>query len=159
MFQLPHPLHPAIVHFPIVFILVGTVCSIAALFTDAWNIKKWTALFFIIGALSAYAATWTGGKAAHQARPSSEIRKELHEHAENGESARNLAITAAVLATMSAALDSKKGAGRFAGMATAALAVGASFFVFQAGHLGGDMVYQHDLGPATEAKSNPVPVP
>jgi len=156
MFELPHPLHPALVHFPIVFILIGTAASIAALFTDSWNVKKWTALFFIMGALSAYTATWTGGKAAHEARPSSPaLKRELHEHAENGESARNLAITAAVLATMSAALDSKKGAGRFAGMATVVLAVGASFYVFQAGHIGGDMVYHHALGTTSETESSP----
>jgi uncharacterized membrane protein len=160
MFELPHPLHPAIIHFPIVFILVGTACSIVSLFTENWNVKKWTALFFIVGALAAFAATWSGGKAAHEARPSyPAIKKELHEHAENGERARNLAIAAAVLATMSAALDSKKGTARFAGLATACLAVGASFFVFQAGHLGGDMVYQHGLGTMTEVKSNPAPAP
>jgi len=34
MFQLPDPLHPAIVHFPIVLLLIGAAGAVVSVFTE-----------------------------------------------------------------------------------------------------------------------------
>jgi uncharacterized membrane protein len=63
MFQIPEPLHPAVVHFPIVLLMIGTVGALVSVFTNKWNVRKWTALLLIMGALGAFAATWSGDQA------------------------------------------------------------------------------------------------
>ena len=58
--NIPDPLHPAIVHFPIVLILFGTVSSIAALALPRLDLHRLTGLLLAMGAAGAIAATWSG---------------------------------------------------------------------------------------------------
>ncbi|MDD5198541.1 MAG: hypothetical protein PHC88_01955 [Terrimicrobiaceae bacterium] len=58
MFPLPNPLHPAIVHFPIVLILFGTVVAVTAVFLRRWFLPWVAADLLVCGAAGALAATW-----------------------------------------------------------------------------------------------------
>jgi hypothetical protein len=87
MFDLPQPLHPALVHFPIVLIILGTGAAALSLVLDRWNIREWRAVLLVLAALGAVAATWSGGDQARQVRTTltPEVKQLLHNHAEWGE--------------------------------------------------------------------------
>ena len=42
MFHLPDQLHPALVHFPIVLLILGGIGAVVAVFMDRWNLRKST---------------------------------------------------------------------------------------------------------------------
>ena len=97
----PNPLHPAFVHFPIVFMLVQPIVLLAALFAvrrgasvrAAWGIA---AVFAVLLAVSAFTATQTGELTEHKVKDT--IGEQLVEdHAEQAELFRNLAIVGAVI--------------------------------------------------------------
>lgn len=150
--MLPDPLHPAIVHFPIVLLLLGAPLAVVSVFLTRWHLPLLTAAVLVLGGAGAFVATWTGGEAAELAGelPGSG-EKVLDEHEEWGERARNAGIVAAVLAVAAAALVSKPVAGRSVGAVAALAAIAAAFSVAQAGHYGGQVVYKHGVGVNTAA--------
>ena len=50
MFEIPDPLHPAIVHFPIVLIFLGTLISILTIFTRRGALPQFAAVILILAA-------------------------------------------------------------------------------------------------------------
>jgi len=153
--MLPDPLHPAIVHFPIVLLLLGAPLALASLFLRKWHLPLLTAAVLTLGAAGAMVATWTGEEEAEVAGElSGGGENTLDAHEEWGERARNAGLVAAVLAIISAALGRRPVAGRALGAAAALAAVAAAFSVAQAGHYGGEVVYKHGVGVNVSAGSS-----
>ena len=60
MSWIPDPLHPAVVHFPIVLIVLGTVAALVAVFRRGGHLPRFAALLLVLGALGAWVALETG---------------------------------------------------------------------------------------------------
>ena len=145
--MVPDPLHPAVVHFPIVLLLLGAPLAVVAVFVRSRNLPLLAAVVLALGAGGALVATRTGGQAAELAGELNGGGEQvLDEHEEWGERARNAGIVAALLALASAALFRKPVAARSVGAAAALAAVAAAFSVAQAGHRGGQIVYKYGVG-------------
>jgi len=150
--MLPDPLHPAIVHFPIVLLLLGAPLAVIAVFVRKWHLPVLAALVLALGAAGAVVATITGEQGAELAGElAGNGEKALDEHEDWGKRTRNFGVTAAVLAILSAALVRRPAAARIAGTVAALAAIAAAFFVAQAGHHGGQVVYKHGIGVNTAA--------
>lgn len=152
--MIPSPLHPAIVHFPIVLILIGTLVAVAAAFTRRWQLPWIAAGLLLAGAAGAVAATWTGDEEQEMAGElSSQAEKILEEHEEWGEATRNSAIAAALLACTALAVGRFPLLSRGLAVTTVLAAVASSYCVVQTGHYGGQLVYKHGTGINTLAGS------
>ncbi|MEO8616906.1 MAG: DUF2231 domain-containing protein [Luteolibacter sp.] len=144
---IPNPLHPALVHFPIALILLGTLIAIPAVFLRRFHLPWISAIVLGLGAIGAVAATWSGEEDGEKQESMPPQAKEvLDEHEEWGERARNLALLAAAAAIASAALRRSPVAARSAAGFAALAAIGASMCVAEAGHYGGKLVYQYGVG-------------
>lgn len=157
---MPSPLHPALVHFPIVLILLGTVIALVAAFTPRWHLRWIAAATLLLGALGTVAATQTGeedGEAVEH-RPGVETALDLHE--EWAERTLGFAIATGAFALAAAAITTRwPRVAQGASLLTLLLALGASYCVFQTGHYGGQLVYRHgagvNLAPATGMTTPP----
>jgi uncharacterized membrane protein len=147
MIPLPNPLHPAIVHFPIVLLLLGSMAAVLAAFTPRWHLPWLTALMLAAGAMGAALATRTGNQQAEMAGDISQRAEALlDEHEEWAERTRTLAFAAAILALTAASLAHFPKTARALRSATALMAVAAAFSVAKTGHYGGQLVYKHGVG-------------
>lgn len=146
--NIPDPLHPAVVHFPIVLILIGTAAAIAALVWPRAALALNAAILLSLGAAGAIAATWSGEEdeeIAEQAGPQAE--RIFEEHEEWGERSRNAAILASLMAVAAAvALKRAPRISRSAAALSAVIALAASWCVMEAGHYGGRLVYEYGVG-------------
>jgi uncharacterized membrane protein len=145
--DMPNPLHPAVVHFPIVFILVGSVLACAA---AAWRrFALPAAICLVLGAAGAVAAVETGHKEKRDeiAVPEGEGKRVLKKHEKDGEATRNLALGAALLATLAAFAGRRwPVVGRAVAVLTAITALLAAARVAETGRTGGELVYQYGVG-------------
>ena len=156
MLAIPNPLHPAVVHFPIALILIGTMVALLAMVVRRWHLPWLAAVLLVTGAAGACVAAWTGGQQAEMAGAiSAPAELLLDQHEEWGELTRNMAIAAAILALLSASLARFPKATRGLGIATALVASATAYAVAQAGHYGGQLVYKHGIGINTAAGINP----
>ncbi len=154
MFTIPSPLHPAIVHFPIVLILIGTVMAIAAIFIHRWHLPWLAAGLLLAGSLGGVVATWTGGNEAELAGElSPQAEQVLEQHEEWGERTRNAAVLAAILAIGAVSVSRFAIPARVLSVATAVAALGASYCVAETGHYGGQLVYKYGVGVNTATSS------
>lgn len=147
MISIPSPLHPAIVHFPIVLILLGTLAAVAAAFVRRFHLPWLAAAMLAGGALGAIAATWTGDEDQEivgELAPTTEGILEQHE--QWGKRTRNIAILAALLATAGVSTTRFPKVARGLGIAAAVAAVSASYAVSETGHYGGQLVYKNGVG-------------
>ncbi|MGA7883129.1 MAG: DUF2231 domain-containing protein [Terrimicrobiaceae bacterium] len=155
MIPIPNPLHPAIVHFPIVLILFGAVAAVVAVFFRRWHLPWLAAGLLAGGALGAFAATWTGGEEEEMVGElSPQAERILDEHEEWGERTRNIAILAALLAVAGASTLRFPKTARGLGIAAAIVAVAAAYAVAKTGHYGGQLVYKQGVGINTAAGSD-----
>ena len=146
--KLPDPLHPALVHFPIVLILVGAALAVAAcIWWRTWLVRS-VAAVMAVAALGTLAAAWSGEEDEEAAEHAGAVVEQVfEEHEEWGERARNAALLAACLAVGAAALYGRMPkAARGAAVLAAVTALSASWCVVEAGHYGGRLVYQHGVG-------------
>lgn len=146
--KLPDPLHPALVHFPIVLIFLGAALAVASIiWWRTWLVRS-VAAVMVLAALGTWAAAWSGEEDEDAAEHAgAEVAQVFEEHEEWGERSRNAALLAACLAGAAAALFGrmpKAARGTAALAAVAALA--ASCCVVEAGHYGGLLVYRHGVG-------------
>ena len=110
MFEVPDPFHPAVVHFPIVLIFLGTLISILTIFTRRGALPQFTAVILILAAGSAQFAVITGGDQADdviQRMP--DARHLIRDHAEWGERMRMAAVIAAIVALVALAFYRVRG--------------------------------------------------
>ncbi len=157
-FLLPNPLHPAVVHFPIALILVGSAGSLVAMIWSKGRIPLFAAALLVLGAMGAGGAYLAGEKASDQAgKFTGERERLLERHAEWGERTLTVSIIAAVfsVAAVVAGRWPKLGAG--SRVAAFLVAAAAAACVAQTARLGGRMVYEHGIGVGKIAAS-PAPV-
>ena len=157
--NLPDPLHPALVHFPIAFILLGTGMAVVSLFVPGAALRRMTAVVLLLAALGAATATWSGEEDEHAAEAAGPAAEQLlEEHETWGERSRNAALVAAVAAALAAFTISRSP--RFSKItmaATAAISLASSWCVIRAAHCGGELVYRHGVGvrPASDDARTP----
>lgn len=147
--MLPDPLHPAVVHFPVVLMILLPLAALAAL----WMIRRgvaparaWAVPVIAAAALSlsAWVALKTGGN--EEERVEDVVPEQaLETHEEAGE--RFLVLSGVLLVVMAAGLVP----GRL-GQASRAVATVGAFALIAAGvsvgHSGGQLVYRHGAGSA-----------
>ena len=149
MITFPQPLHPAIVHFPIVLLLLGAAVAVLAVFVRRWHMPLFAAILLSLGAIGAVAASATGEQEEEKVEHSIPAAEPLlEEHEDWGDLARNAGIVAAVLAVIAAAVARKPVGGRALSALTACAALVAGYCVAQAGQFGGELVYRHGAGVA-----------
>ena len=145
--HIPDPLHPAVIHFPIVFIIVGAMLACAAV---VWKrLALLAAVCLVLGAAGSVVAVETGHKERRDeiAVPEGEGRTVLNRHENDGEATRNLATGAAVLACAVIFLLRRwPAAARVAAIMTAAFALSAAVRVIETGRTGGGLVYYYGVG-------------
>jgi len=151
---LPDPLHPAIVHFPVVLSVLIPLVAVGALWairlgarpTRAWGVT--TAVAAVL-ALSAWVAVQTGEQ---QEERVGEVIGEtrVEHHAELGETL--LFTSAGLLAVIAMGLMPGK-AGRVARYTGAAGTLAVVVVSFQVGRSGGELVYKYNAGAVYAADS------
>lgn len=147
MIPFPSPLHPAVVHFPIAFLLLGAAIAVLAVFVRRWHLPLLAAVLLVCGGAGAMVATATGDEAAERVGDISEVGEDVLEHHEDwGEKTRNIAIAAALLSIVAAFMANKKAIGLSFSVLTALCALAAAYAVAQTGHYGGELVYRHGAG-------------
>ncbi len=149
--MLPDPLHPAIVHFPIVLAFLLPLVVLAAL----WRIRRgastrsvWS--FAVATAAVLSASAWLAvetGEADEEKVEDAVAEAPLASHEESAE--RFLALSAGVLLVAAAGLLRGR-IGTTARLATLAGAVGLIIAVTLVGHSGGQLVYRYGAARAFE---------
>jgi uncharacterized membrane protein len=147
---LPDPLHPAIVHFPIVLILLGTVIAICAVFWRRQHVPLVAGILLTLGAVGAWVSVETGESDGGLVESRSAQADSLLDAHENwAKRTLGAAAVAAVAALMSLALVRLPRTARVLAVVTAIAAMTASYAVYETGHRGGALVYKHGAGVGT----------
>jgi len=140
---LPDPLHPAIIHFPIVLSLVALLFELVARHPRARSLEGAAGLLVLLAAVSSVVAVVTGNAAHDDAVVPPAAAALVARHEQIGELAM---WTLLVVAAARIALSWR---GWFAGIVpwvyVLALALGAAL-VSVNGYLGGKMVFDHGVG-------------
>jgi uncharacterized membrane protein len=147
--MLPNPLHPALVHFPIVFVVLLPIAALVALWTirrGAAPTRAWlvpTALAVGL-ALSAWIAVETGEQQEEVVeRVVAEQTIETH-----GELAERFLLLSAAMAGLAGIGLFKNRVGSAARALGLFAAIGLMFVGYQVGHTGGELVYRHGAAAA-----------
>ena len=147
--MLPDPLHPIIVHFPVVLAVIIPLVAVAALWairSGARPVRAWGVTTAVAAALalSAWIAVETGEDQEEKVEDVvGETR--LKAHAEAGQTL--LFTSAGLLAVIALGLMPGK-VGRTARVAGAVGALAATGIAFQVGRSGGDLVYRYNAASA-----------
>lgn len=141
--MLPNPLHPAIIHFPIVLMFLAPLAAIVALWmirrgADARRAWRLPVLAAIILAASAWAATASGHEQSERVeRVVAERPIETHE-----ESAELFLSLSGVLVVLAVAGFARGAVGRSARVLSTVWAIGLAAAGVRVGHTGGQLVYR-----------------
>jgi len=147
--MLPDPLHPAVIHFPIVLALLAPVIAAALLWAvEARRLpaRAWAAVVVLqlAVALAGWVAAETGEDEEDRVeRVVAEAPIEAHE-----EAAERFLWLAGLAVPLAAAGLLAGRAGRVARIATLAATIGVAWTVVEVGRLGGDLVYRHGAADA-----------
>lgn len=144
---LPDPLHPAIVHFPVVLILLGAVAAVIAIFWRKGYLPHIAAVLLTLGAAGAWVAVETGesdGGLLENTTP--QMESLINAHEDWARRTFTAASVAAVAAIASLLLYRFPRAARAVAAATALAALTAGYAVYQTGHRGGALVFKHGAG-------------
>jgi len=147
--MLPNPLHPAVVHFPIVLAVLLPLFVVGALWAirrGTEPVRAWSVPLAMAGLLlvSAFAAMRTGE--AEEDRVEAVVPEGvLHEHEEAAE--RFLVLSGVLLLVAGAGLL-RGNVGSAARLLTAAGSLGLLVAGAQVGAAGGELVYEHDAASA-----------
>jgi len=141
------PLHPMVVHFPLVLALLLPVASLVVLYF-VWRDKspapllRALAVGFVLLFGSAFAATQTGEIDEHAVEDV--VGKDpVHHHEEGAELFFYGTIGALVLAGAGAVFATRRKAALPLAAATTAVAIVVAFFALEVGHSGGQIIYVH----------------
>jgi uncharacterized membrane protein len=147
--MIPNPLHPAVVHFPIVFVFLLPVIAVGAL----WAIRRgtpprraWMAVVIVAGLLAAssWLAVQTGG--AQEDRVEGVVaERPLESHEQAGERFLLLSVLGLGVAGTGLLRGSLGRAGRWAGIAATSALLLAGWHL---GHTGGELAYRHGAAAA-----------
>ncbi len=142
---LPDPLHPSIIHFPIVLSLVGVLLDLLSRFRRARSLEPAGAVLMVLAAAGAVAAVLTGKAANEEAVVPRAAAALVGRHEQLGEIAMWLLIGVAVVRLALAARGWFRGAAVWAYLL---LAAAAAVVVGYQGHLGGQIVFRYGVGTA-----------
>jgi len=145
--EIPDPLHPAMVHFPIVLLMSGLVLSILCLKIRNHGMLLATGIVFTIGAISATVAVSTGEKEGEAVFLNSDSAEQLLDaHQEWAETTRNLAWSASIV-SITLLLMHKWPKVRYAlSLLLVAFALITVVAIYETGHRGGKLVYANGAG-------------
>ena len=96
LFALPDPLHPAVVHFPIVLLLLAVPVAVAAVFRRPRCLPVVAAVLLGLGAVGAVVAVQTGEDESERVAETPALEAVLEEHEEWAERTQVVALVAAV---------------------------------------------------------------
>jgi uncharacterized membrane protein len=153
---IPDPLHPAVVHFPIVLILLGAAAAVVAAFWRGGHLPRFAAVLLALGALGAWAAVRSGesgGGLLETGSPQMEALVEVHETWAKRTFA--VSIVAAVAAVASALAGRWPRLARGVAIVAAVASAAAAYAVYETGHRGGTLVYRHAAGVELAATAPP----
>lgn len=147
--MLPSPLHPAVVHFPVVLVVLLPLAGLWAL----WAIRRGSAPLRTWMVPVAFAAALTGsawvavetGEQEEEKVESVVAERTIDQHA--GMAEQFLALSAVVLVLTAAGLLRGRAGGVLRGIAAVA-ALGLVIQGVRVGHSGGQLVYAHGAGAA-----------
>lgn len=135
-------LHPLLVHFPIVLLLLAALISIANIHFLKRDLDWIITIFTGLGALGAYAAGRWFHPHAHDL--TEQMQAVLDQHDLYADWTIWLSITAFVLQLISQFILKQK---RWAVIVVSLVLAGAAYSVSQAGHYGSQLVYIEGVGP------------
>jgi uncharacterized membrane protein len=156
---MPHPLHPAIVHFPLVLAVLLPVAAFAALLVirRASSPRSWLVVVALGGALAL--SSWLAIETGEEQEEVVEAvvpQSAIHEHEEAGEA---LLITSGILFLLLAAGVAPGRVGRAARMVSAPASLVLLVMAFRVGDSGGALVYEHGAAAAYVASSGSAQAP
>ncbi len=144
---IPSPLHPAVVHFPIVLLLLGAGVAILAAVWRKHHLPALAAGLLLLGALGTWAAVESGesdGGLLENASP--QINSLVDAHETWAKRTLTISILAAVAAAGSLATARWRSISRAVAVLAAVVSIAAAYSVYQTGHRGGALVYRHGAG-------------
>ncbi len=145
--MLPDPLHPAVVHFPIVLILLGAGAAIVAAFWRGGHLARYAALLLAAGALGAWVAVETGESDGGLLESGTAAREALvDEHETWAKRTLVVTIVSALAAAGSALAGQWPRVARVVAIVAALGGIAAVYAVYETGHRGGALVYRHAAG-------------
>jgi len=156
---MPDPLHPAIVHFPIVLAVLLPVVTLAALVVTlrGASVRSWLVVVAFGGALAL--TSWLAIETGEEQEDAVEAvvpRAAIHEHEEAGEA---LLITSGILFLLLAAGLAPGRIGKAARIVSAPASLVLLVMAFRVGDSGGELVYEHGAAAAYVTSSGSVPAP
>lgn len=138
-------LHPQVVHFTIVLVIVGVAFRLISLFGRPAFVSPAAATLLLLGTIFAAISVRSGSDAHGPVERAPGARAAVVAHEEWGERAHNILIAIAALEVI-ALLLRRSPKGRYLHIASAALGVLAVFAVYEAGEHGGALVYEYAGG-------------
>jgi uncharacterized membrane protein len=146
--MLPDPLHPALVHFPIVFTVLLPLVILGALWMARRNPARRTWVAPVIAAAALSASAWLAvqtGESQEERVESAVAEAPLETHEEAA--SRFLLLSLGVLGVTAAGLAGG-GLGKLARGAALAGSLGLAVAGYQVGRSGGELVYRHGAAAA-----------
>ncbi len=148
MLHVPSPLHPFAVHFPVVFLLVGSLCLLLAVWWRPVWLLRLAMATMVLGAAGTWWAHQTGLAAAAEVRfVAASVREVVQLHKAQGDTVLMLALLAAALSVA----VWLAGRWRVVGLPLSLLAAGAGLVLLWnlqlALHTGSLLTHQHLFGP------------
>jgi uncharacterized membrane protein len=147
---LPDPLHPAIIHFPIVLSLVACLFELLARDHRARHLEAAAVVLIVLAALGAVAAVVTGHMAHDEAVIPAGAHALVQHHEALGEQAMWVLIVLAVARVGLAWWRRFRGAVPWVYLLAALVGAG---MVGYNGYLGGKLVFDHGVGTAPMQRS------
>jgi uncharacterized membrane protein len=144
--SLPNPLHPALVHFPIVLLLLGAAVAVPAALFARWKLPLLAAILLSLGTVGTIVARQTGEEEGERIGETPASEQILDQHEKWAERTQVVAIVAAVLAIGVLFTSRWSMVASGLGAATALAALVATWCVAETGHYGGQLVYRHGAG-------------
>jgi uncharacterized membrane protein len=146
LFALPNPLHPAVVHFPIVLLLLGAVAAWVVVFRPTGIWPRIAAAGLSLGAAGAVLSGQTGEEESESARAPWGSKGVRETHEEWAERTQIVAIAVAVLAIGVLGVRRWPAIARTVAIAAAVGSLASAWCVIETGHYGGLLVYRYGMG-------------
>ena len=143
----PNPFHPAVVHFPIVLLLLGAVVAIVAVFWRKQGVPALAAGLLVLGAFGTWGAVQSGesdGGLIENTLP--QVNDLLDAHETWAKRTMTISIVAAFAAAGSMLAARWPRIARAVAVVAALVSVSAAYSVYETGHRGGALVYRHAAG-------------
>ena len=144
---LPNPLHPAVVHFPIVLLLLGALVALTGVFVRKYGIPALAAGLLVLGAGGTWGAVESGesdGGLVENAAP--QVNDLVDAHETWAKRTLTISLLAAFAAGGSVLTVRWPRTARAVAVVAAIASVTAAYCVYETGHRGGALVYRHGAG-------------